>query len=261
MTNWRKTWAGLTRNWDTKVLYVFFALFAIFFLVLLQRFQFTTYDANQYLYNLVGGLTSGIITTVALTYFFKRQEERTTLSQNRSELVHLNNAWLEQSKDLLEKMRLDIRPAPDLQAFEEREANVREKVESLIADLAGNRALLQTNLQALSYVDYRDFVHRLSTIGHLEKQFGENTGAELHQILSDLAVACEKTDNRFGQHTTAWVSGTEMQDGQYRAVITGNKSEREQMTDLVKQSLPDLQAAFKALEKLKYKLDSLLLEI
>ncbi len=251
----------LTRDWESKILWIALVVFAIFFFTLLPEFRLTRDDANQYLYSIMGGLVSGVVTTVALTYFFQRQEERRNLSQNREELIHLSSAWLEQSKDLLEKMNLDIRPAPDLTTFEERENDIREKVESLVADLAGNRSQLAEDLRQLSYFKYKDFVHRLSLIGQLNKQFGSKAGTEVRGLLSELSIASEKVENRFNVHTSSWAAGTEVVNGQYRIVVTGHKTEAQQMEDLVNQSVLDLQSAFKALEKVKATLDRHLLEI
>ncbi len=248
----------LTRNWEQTALGLVLILMVAGMLYLVPYLRLTQSVADQYWTNIVGGLVAGVITSLILGYYFQRQEQREELAKNREVFVEIKNLLVEYDKDLLEKLKVDITPPAGLKTFRERESDIREKVESLLADLAGEPEELRKQLSVLSYFEYREFAHRLATYGRLNDQFSPKLPPDVRQLLAELELAVNRVEDHFQTHSSKWVSGTEFVNGKEMPVVTGKKSEKENMADVVNEEASEIQRALRRIAELKERVDELL---
>ncbi len=228
--------------------------------VLIIYFPYLKFDsvtAANFFGNIVGGIVSGVIVALALTWVSNIEEKKRKFEDSKSVLVQLKQLLYEYSKDLIEKLNVSIRPEPGTTSFQGQEKEIKNKVNYFLEEFSSSKSKFKLVLSKLSFLEYGDFMHRLSNYGKLKKDFGERVPSDLSLLLSDLNVLTDKISNHYNTVYGKYVSGTNYNAGKQVIVLSGKVTEKDVLQELFSQDSDLIMEAFKKIIEVRDYLDEL----
>lgn len=245
------------RNFIT-ILTVISVVVTIFILVIYFPFlKFDSVTAANFFGNIVGGIISGVIVALALTLVSNIEERKRMIDESKTSLSQLRQLWFEYSKDLIEKLKLSLRPDKNLTSFSEQERQIKIKVDYLLQDFSSSKSKLKEVLSKLSFLEYNDFVHRLSNYGKVKKDFGDKVPKDLSSILSELYSLTEKVSDHYNVIYGKYVSGTTYSENKQAIVFSGKTTEKEVLQELLSQDSDLIVSSFKKIVEVKSYLEEI----
>lgn len=226
-------------------------------IVYFPKLEYDAFTAANFLGNIVGGIVSGVIVALALAWVSNIEERKRKFEDSKSVLIQLKQLLYEYSKDLIEKLNVSIRPEPGTISFQGQENEIKDKVNYFLKEFSASKSKFKPVLSKLSFLEYGDFMHRLSNYGKLKKDFGERVPSDLTTLLSDLNVITDKISNHYNIVYGKYVSGTNYNAGKQVIVLSGKVSEKEVMQELFSQDSELLMAAFGKIIEVRDYLDEL----